>query len=98
MNVVGQRLAGLIARVKGPRYVSPLMVKLNFGSYCRKIENAQSPNAWLSRDKSVVKAYDADGLCTLGLPLRPTARCSRRSTTSAQRHGHRLLTRICPCC
>lgn len=59
-----QRLAGLIARVKGPRYVSPLMVKLNFGSYCRKIENAQSPNAWLSRDKSVVKAYDADGLCT----------------------------------
>ena len=64
MNVVGQRLAGLIARVKGPRYVSPLMVKLNFGSYCRKIENAQSPNAWLSRDKSVVKAYDADGLCT----------------------------------
>ena len=64
MNVVGQRLAGLIARIKGPRYVSPLMVKLNFGSYCRKIENAQSPNAWLSRDKSVVKAYDADGLCT----------------------------------
>ena len=54
----------LIARVKGPRYVSPLMVKLNFGSYCRKIENAQSPNAWLSRDNSVVKAYDADGLCT----------------------------------
>ena len=45
MNVVGQRLAGLIALVKGPRYVSPLMVKLNFGSYCRKIENAQSPNA-----------------------------------------------------
>ena len=64
MNVVGQQLAGLIARVKGPRYVSPLMVKLNFGSYCRKIESAQSPNAWLSRDKSVVKAYDADGLCT----------------------------------
>ena len=64
MNVIGQKLAGLIARVKGPRYVSPLMVKLNFGSYCRKIVNAQSPNAWLSRDKSVVKAYDADGLCT----------------------------------
>ena len=64
MNVVGQRLAELIARVKGPRYVSPLMVKLNFGSYCRRIENAQSPNAWLSRDESVVNAYDADGLCT----------------------------------
>ena len=64
MNVIGQNLAGLIAKVKGPRYVSPLMVKLNFGSYCKKIENAQSANAWLSRDENVVKAYDADGLCT----------------------------------
>ena len=40
------------------------MVKLNFGSYCKKIENAQSANTWLSRDENVVKAYDADGLCT----------------------------------
>lgn len=64
MNVIGQKLAGLIARVKGPRYVSPLMVKLNFGSYCKKIANAQSPNAWLSRDENVVNAYDADCLCT----------------------------------
>lgn len=64
MNVIGQKLAGLIARVKGPRYVSSLMVKLNFGSYCKKIANAQSPNAWLSRDENVVNAYDADCLCT----------------------------------
>lgn len=64
MNVIGQHLAALIARVKGARYASPLMVKLNFGSYCKKIENAKSPNAWLSRDENVVTAYDADGLCT----------------------------------
>lgn len=64
MNVIGQRLAGLIARVKGPRYVSPLMVKLNFGSYCKRIKNAKSANDWLTRDEAVVKAYDADGLCT----------------------------------
>lgn len=64
MNVIGQRLAGLIARVKGLRYVSPLMVKLNFGSYCKKIENAKSANDWLTRDEAVVNAYDADGLCT----------------------------------
>lgn len=64
MNVIGQKLAGLIARVKGPRYVSPLMVKLNFGSYCKKIENAKSANDWLTRDEAIVKAYDADGLCT----------------------------------
>ena len=52
------------ARVKGPRYVSPLMVKLNFGSYCKKIKNAKSANDWLTRDEAVVNAYDADGLCT----------------------------------
>lgn len=76
---------GLIARVKGPRYVSPLMVKLNFGSYCRKIENAQSPNAWLSRDKSVVKAYDADGLCT----FRFTAADLPRDARDAQPRQHK---------
>ena len=64
MNVIGQKLAALIARIKGPRYVSPLMVKLNFGSYCKKIENAKSVNAWLSRDENVVKIYDADELCS----------------------------------
>lgn len=64
MNVIGQKLAGLIAHFKGPRYVSPLMVKLNFGSYCKKIENAKSANDWLTRDEAVVNAYDADGLCT----------------------------------
>ena len=40
------------------------MVKLNFGSYCKKIENAKSANDWLTRDEAVVNAYDADGLCT----------------------------------
>ena len=64
MNVIGQRLAGLISHFKGPRYVSPLMVKLNFGSYYKKIENAKSANDWLTRDEAVVNAYDADGLCT----------------------------------
>lgn len=64
LNAVGQRLAALIAAVKGPKAVSPLMVRLNFGSYCSRIAGARSPNAWLSRDEKVVEAYDADGLCT----------------------------------
>ena len=64
MNAVGQRLAALIAAVKGNDHVSPLMVKLNFGSYCKRIPDAASPNAWLSRDAQVVRDYDADKLCT----------------------------------
>lgn len=60
MNAIGQRLAALIAAVKGNDAVSPLMVNLNFGSYCKRIPDAASPNAWLSRDTQVVRDYDAD--------------------------------------
>ena len=63
-NKAGQALSALIAAVKGPAYISPLMVKMNFGSYCKRIPDAKSPNAWLSREESVVTAYDADALCT----------------------------------
>ena len=31
---------------------------------CNRIPDAVSPNAWISRDPEVVKAYDADALCT----------------------------------
>ena len=64
MNAIGQRLAALIAAVKGNDAVSPLMVNLNFGSYCKRIPDAASPNAWLSRNTQVVRDYDADKLCT----------------------------------
>ena len=40
MNAIGQRLAALIAAVKGNDAVSPLMVNLNFGSYCKRITDA----------------------------------------------------------
>lgn len=63
-NRAGYLLASLIAAVGGPRYVSPLMVKLNFGGYCKRIEHPASANDWLSRDPEVVRAYDADPLCT----------------------------------
>ena len=64
MNAVGQRLAAFIAATHGNDHVSPLMVKLNFGSYCKRIPDAASPNAWLSRNPEVVRVYDADKLCT----------------------------------
>ena len=63
-NRAGYLLASLIAAVRGPRYVSPLMVKMNFGGYCKRIEHHASANDWLSRDPEVVRAYDADPLCT----------------------------------
>lgn len=64
MNVVGQRLAGLDCPRQGAALCLAADGQANSAAIAGKIENAQSPNAWLSRDKSVVKAYDADGLCT----------------------------------
>ena len=63
-NKLGQPIAAAIAALKGNAHVSQLMVKLNFGSYCKRIPDAGSANAWLSRDESVVSAYDGDALCT----------------------------------
>lgn len=63
LNNVGKVIAGMIAAVRGPAYVSPFMVKLNFGSYNKRFADEASPNAWLSRDRAVVQAYDADEKC-----------------------------------
>lgn len=63
-NRAGYLLAALIAAVRGEKYVSPLMVSMNFGSYCKRIEHPSSANDWLTRDAEVVRAYDADPLCT----------------------------------
>lgn len=63
LNRAGMVLSGAIAGLRGPRYVSPLMVKLSFGSYNDRIENPVSPQAWLSRDDAAVRSYDADPKC-----------------------------------
>jgi len=68
-NRVGEALAALIAAVRGERYVSPLMVKMNFGSYNRRIASPASQNAWLTRDEACVQAYDADPLCTFSFSI-----------------------------
>ena len=63
-NRAAQGIASSLARLHGDRYVSKAIVQLNFGTYCKRIPDAVSPNAWLSRDPAVVRAYDADPLCT----------------------------------
>ena len=60
----GRHLAGLLAHLHGPRYVSKFMVKCSMGSYCKKIPDATSGNAWLSRDPEVWEKYAADEKCS----------------------------------
>lgn len=60
----GKTLATLLSKLKGPRYVSQLMVDASMGSYCKGIEQEGSGNAWLSRDPAVWEKYAADPMCT----------------------------------
>ena len=68
---MGKGLASMLAKIRGPRYVSDLMVKISTGSYIKGIEQDGSGNAWLSRDPSVWQAYDADPRC--GFPFTVSA-------------------------
>ncbi len=48
----------------GDRHVSPMIARMAFGSYNKRIPDAASPNAWLSANADNVAAYDKDPLCT----------------------------------
>ena len=69
LHTVGQGIATVLAALRGPRTVSPFMVRANMGGYCKRIPDAKSPNAWLTRDEAVVRAYDADPLCAFPFTL-----------------------------
>lgn len=52
-----------VCKSSGADKPSPLLQKLMFGSYNKKIERPKSANDWLTRDERIVRAYDADPLC-----------------------------------
>ncbi|WP_010098430.1 alpha/beta hydrolase [Ornithinibacillus scapharcae] len=49
-----------LATVLKPREKSPLMNKLAFGAFNRKIDSPKTPFDWLTRDDSIVTAYMQD--------------------------------------
>lgn len=63
INTLGKWLAALTARIRGPRYVSDLIVQMSFGQYCKRIENPATPHDWLTRDPAVPAVYGKDPLC-----------------------------------
>lgn len=48
----------------GDRHLSPLIDKIAFGGYNRKIKDAASKSDWICSDRAVVDKYDSDPLCT----------------------------------
>ena len=63
MGGLSKRIArGQIAR-HGGRARGELLTKLAFGSYNKRIKGAASANAWLTREREIVEAYEADPYC-----------------------------------
>lgn len=60
---LGQAVAKHEVKKRGARQVSPLLCQLMFGSYTKGFDDVESPFDWLSRDRDVVRAYEADPLC-----------------------------------
>ena len=59
----GSRAAAFIAACRGSHYRSGLLEKMAFGAYNRRFPAEEGPHAWLSRDRNIVRRYDADPLC-----------------------------------
>ena len=59
----GRALAGREIKKRGSKYRSAMLQSLAFGGYLKKIDAPVSPNAWICRDETVVRAYDADPYC-----------------------------------
>ena len=70
---VGNCFAKLVRTFRGADSIVPLLSKLSFGSYNKKIEKPISDNAWLSKNESNVQMYEADQWC--GFPLTTSFYC-----------------------
>lgn len=63
LATVGQLLSALICRLKGGHYRSHLLVYLTLEGYNRAFRKEGLRNAWLSRERVSVEAYNEDPLC-----------------------------------
>lgn len=61
---MGRMVTGVQAFFFDVHKKDKLLDKVVFGSYDKKFKNEKLKNTWLSRDKEVVKAYNADERCT----------------------------------
>jgi alpha-beta hydrolase superfamily lysophospholipase len=62
-------LIRLLVLFKGWRYHSETLAKLVTGSFDKPFEKEGIKNSWLSRDRKVVDAYNADPLCGFSFSL-----------------------------
>ncbi len=59
----GKVLAKREIKAHGNKYRSPMLQKIAFGSYLKRVDSPIGANDWICRDEAVIRAYDADPLC-----------------------------------
>lgn len=69
----GKIAAKIVRAVKGNDYVSPLLDKLSFGSYNKRIKDPKSKYSWLAANEMSVSMYEMDNWC--GIPLTTSFFC-----------------------
>ena len=59
----GKAVAAMICKKDGEQNPSAFLQKMMFGSYNKKVEHPRTASDWLTRDPSIVDAYEEDPLC-----------------------------------
>ncbi len=57
-------LSNIIISMRGERHRSKLLKNLSFSGYLKRCGKGCAPNAWLTKDESIVNKYSADKYCT----------------------------------
>ncbi len=60
-------MAGVIGLFCGQKHLSKTINQAAFGAYCKRIENPETPQDWLSVNRENVTKYNADPMC--GFPF-----------------------------
>lgn len=59
----GKAAADAVCKMAGERKPSPMLRRLMFGNYNRRVERVRTSHDWLTRDNVIVDAYIADPMC-----------------------------------
>ncbi|EOT24568.1 hypothetical protein C805_02780 [Eubacterium sp. 14-2] len=67
--VAGKEVCRLLALFRGWHYCSKLVDKMAFSTYNRRFQEENQANAWLTKDREIVKAYNQEPRCTFRFTL-----------------------------
>ena len=67
--VAGKEICRVLALFRGWHYRSKLVDKMAFATYNQRFQRENRPNAWLTKDREIVEAYNREPRCTFHFTL-----------------------------